>query len=90
MIECGWCGHPTQPGPCSYCGRPAQLPWWQRGQEPPTVESSTGRPTLEVTEVRRRLADARQALGQHATNAAIAEHLGIAESTVRRWRKVAG
>lgn len=59
--------------------------------QPPTVESQdAGRPTLDPSEVRRRLADARGALGPNATLAAVAEHLEVSEATVRRWRKVAG
>lgn len=90
LIQCGWCGHTTSAERCSYCGRNPTVPWEHRDLQPPTVEEpAAGRPTLEAEEVRGRLAEARQALGPHATNAALAEHLGVAESTVRRWRKVA-
>lgn len=92
MIRCGWCGHSTPSDRCTYCGRNPTIPWEHRDLTPPVVDApdAPGRPTLEAEEVRHKLADARRALGQRATNAALAEHLGIAESTVRRWRKVAG
>lgn len=91
MMTCGWCGHPTAGEPCGTCGHadPAR-PWLQRGQEPPTVRTdAVGRPVLDAKAIRRRLAEARTALGAGATAAAIAEHLDISVRTLGRWQKVA-
>lgn len=89
-IRCGWCGHIAEPPRCDYCGRDPELPWAQRGAPPPVVApEAAGRPTLDAEAVRRRLADAREALGTGATQEAIAEFLGVSVRTVARWQKVA-
>lgn len=92
MIRCGWCDHPTPAGEdCHACGHedPAR-PWVQRGKEPPTVRTdAVGRPTLDTQAIRRRLRDARAALGPEATREALAEQLGVSVRTLGRWQKVA-
>lgn len=90
MIVCGWCSSATAPGLCSTCGRDPALPWLQRGSEPPDVkEQPAGRPRLDPAQIKHRLRLALKELPE-ATNAELAEHLGIGETTVRNWRKVAG
>lgn len=89
MIECGWCGVPTStPDRCQSCRHedPAK-PWVQRGQEPPSVTSTPGRPALDEHAIRARYAEARAALGVAATVEAIAERLDRSPRTVREWRK---
>lgn len=101
-IVCGWCGKPTgsettsleTPVSCESCGHanPAQ-PWEQRGERPPmatAASESGGRPRLDPSQVRERLRIAMKELGPSATNAQLAEHLDIGETTLRSWRKVAG
>lgn len=90
-IACGWCGHPTTPAACLYCGRDPSLPWVQRGQAPPVVpEHAEGRPALDERDVRRRYEEARDALvaeGREPTVEAIAERLDRSPRTVREWRQ---
>ncbi len=92
MIVCGWCGNATEPGRCSSCGRNAALPYEQRGQNPPTASQShaAGRPRLDASQIRQTLRIALKELGANATNAQLAEHLDIGDTTLRNWRKVAG
>lgn len=91
MIACGWCGVPTPEGACASCGRDAALPWTQRGAEPPVIEvDGAGRPALDPVVVRRRLAEARIALGDDATVQRIAEFLDVSDRTIRRWQQVSG
>lgn len=93
MIVCGWCERPTaNPDRCTSCGHPDPgRPWEQRALPVPVVRTdAVGRPALDPLAVRRRLQDARHALGPDATHAQIAEHLDVSEKTVRRWLKVAG
>lgn len=93
MILCGWCEHPTaNPDRCISCGHPDPgRPWEQRGDAPPVVRTdATGRPALDPSVIRHRLADARHEVGQYATHAELAEFLNVSEKTVRRWLKVAG
>lgn len=91
MITCGWCGKPTTPERCIACGHddPAR-PWVQRGQAAPVVERDPGRPRTDPADVAHRMAEARSALGPHATVEQIAEALEVSPRTVRRWQKVAG
>lgn len=89
MIVCGWCAKPTKPGACSTCSRPAELPWTQRGQEPPTVDVKAGRPTLDEKAIRAAWTKAQRdlrAAGKAATLDAIAEALDRSPRTVREWR----
>jgi ribosome-binding protein aMBF1 (putative translation factor) len=93
-MVCGWCARLTSSADrCSACGHedPAR-PWRQRGMEPPTWQAQdAGRPTLDVGDVRRRLADGRRQLGDRpATVEALAEALDVSPRTVRRWQKMAG
>lgn len=89
--SCGWCGHPTRTDPCGACGHEdPDRPWRQRGQEPPVVRTdATGRPGLDARAIRKRLSDARTAIGPDATAAEIAEHLDVSVRTLGRWQKVA-
>lgn len=93
-IICGWCGQPANglrpESDCRNCGheRP-DLPWIQRGQEPPSTQHEAGRPELDVRDIAKRLHDARQALGPDATNKALAAHLDISIRTLGRWRNLA-
>lgn len=48
-----------------------------------------GRPKLDASQIRQRLRIAIKELPE-ATNAQLAEHLDIGETTLRNWRKVAG
>lgn len=89
MILCGWCHSATEPGRCSHCGRDPALPWTQRDEMPPAVISRKGRPALDEGAVRVRLEQAREAVGQDATDAELAEWLAVDERTVQRWRAVA-
>ena len=106
MIICGWCGQATQSdaywettammpvGECRSCGHedPAR-PWVQRNQKPPEAtegNSQGGRPTLDASQIGQRLRIARKELGPDATNAQLAEHLGISDRTLSRWQKLAG
>ena len=79
MIVCGWCHAETPAGPCAACGRDAELPWTQRGQQPPAVEA------WQQMRRRRRLEQVRRDLGPEATVERIAEALGVSDRTVRRW-----
>lgn len=92
LIRCGWCDHPTPPDEdCHACGHedPAR-PWIQRGRQAPTVRTdAVGRPVLDAGAIRRRLRDARAALGPEATREALAEQLGVSVRTLGRWQKVA-
>lgn len=100
VIECGWCGQSTNladPQPlCGHCGRNPVQPWEQRGMEPPPAmpdmpsAAAGGRPHLEPGEIKQRLRIARKELGTGATNAALAEKLGISERQLGRWHKTAG
>ena len=90
MIVCGWCGKPSANWTkCSHCGHVGpSLPYTQRGETVVTVPShAPGRPALDDTELRRRLASQ----GPNATDDQIAEHFEVDPRTVRRWRqKVSG
>jgi hypothetical protein len=89
MIECGWCGAATKPGACSTCGRDPALPWQQRAQDPPGFTArDAGRPNLDASQVRQRIRIARK---EHpdATNAELAEYLGISARTLGRWQMLA-
>lgn len=92
LFRCGWCGNPTaNPDRCTSCGHvdPAR-PWVHRGQEPPVIKTdAAGRPGLDVGAIRRRLREARHALGPDATQAQLADHLSISARTLGRWQKVA-
>jgi hypothetical protein len=92
VIVCGWCDNSTEPGRCSYCGRDPALPWLQRGLEVPggTEGREAGRPRIDAGRVRHRLRLARKELGEHATNAQLAEHLQISERTLHRWQNLSG
>lgn len=93
MIVCGWCNTATAPDLCSYCGRDPALPWTQRGTEPPEAtegHESGGRPALDASQVRQRIRIARKELPDDATQAQLAEALGISERTLARWQKLAG
>lgn len=91
MIVCGWCASATEPGFCSQCGRDPASPWVQRNTEPPQAEGhDAGRPKLDRSQVTQKLRIALKELGPDATNEQLAEHLERDESTVRRWRKLAG
>jgi hypothetical protein len=87
VIICGWCGHATATlDRCTSCGHEdPPRPWVQRGQEAPTVDGRT-----DPVEVRKRLAEARAAIGAPVTTARLAEYLDVDQRTVRRWQKVAG
>ena len=89
VITCGWCGKPTTAARCVACDHedPAR-PWAQRGMPAPVVEREPGRPRTDPAEVAHRMAEARTALGPHATVDAIAEALDVSPRTVRRWQKV--
>ena len=90
MILCGWCGHPTEPAACGACGRDPVLPYLHRDQEPQRAPvAAVGRPGVDVQTIRRRMAEARQALGAGATVAQLAEHLDVSVRTLGRWRKLA-
>ena len=90
-IACGYCGHPTPPEGCIYCGRDPALPWFQRGRKPPEVgEHESGRPALDERDIRRRYQEAHDALvaaGREPTVEAIAERLDRSPRTVREWRQ---
>lgn len=68
------------------------MPWTQRAQEPPTANESheAGRPRLNPTQIRHKLRLARKELGEDATNADVAELLGISERQLGRWMRAAG
>ncbi len=91
MILCGWCGHPTGPGLCASCGRPAELPYTQRGTTPVGVSVPLpGRPVLAEADIRRRYVEAVHALrseGRPVTLEALAERLDRSSRQVREWRK---
>lgn len=93
-IVCGWCSQPAPDvGPCLHCGRDAALPWRQRAKQPPEIRTdAVGRPALDRSAVRRRLAAARQALEDEGTNVtveALAERLDVSPRTIRRWQQMA-
>jgi hypothetical protein len=92
MILCGWCGKATANHErCTSCGHVLpEVPWTQRGQDPPTVAHEPGRPATDPGDVGRRLAAAHASLGPHATVDAVAELLDVSPRTVRRWQKMAG
>ena len=86
VIVCGWCGKPTTNWTrCSECAHIApQRPWEQRGESVPTIPTHpAGRPPLDATELRKRLAS----LGPGATDDQIAERFEVDPRTVRRWRQ---
>lgn len=86
-VACGWCGHPTAPGTCGYCGRDPSRPYLQRGI--PVVHvpmPKAGRPGLDDATIRARLREATEILGPDATVQEIAEQLGVDPRTVRRWK----
>ena len=89
-IACGWCGHPTLPGRCGYCGRDPELPYRQRGREAPVVSDHVeGRPPLSERDIRERYDAARRDLrsrGVEATVEALAEALDRSPRTVREWK----
>lgn len=88
MIVCGWCNAATEPGHCSDCGRDPALPWVQRATVPPVATADDregGRPKLDPGQARQKARLARKDLGSGATNAQVAEHLGISERTLQRW-----
>lgn len=90
-IVCGWCGSQTRMDPCGHCGHadPAR-PWIHRAQEPPIIRTdAVGRPVADAKTVRKRLAEARAALGPSATAAQLAEHLDVSVRTLGRWQKLA-
>lgn len=90
MIVCGWCGQSTLPESCSSCGRDPALPWHQRAQEPPQAEHrEAGRPPLDPGQIKQKLRIARKELGADATDADLAELLGVSPRTLDRWQKVA-
>jgi len=84
VILCGWCSALTDPFVCGSCGRNPVIPWTQRGQLPPTEYEA------KRIDARRRLSEARRALGPEATLDAIAEHLNVSSRTVRRWHEMSG
>jgi len=91
-VVCGWCSHPTPPGPCEYCGRPAALPWGQRGVAAPAADRdpNAGRPALDGRDIRRMYDTARSELaaeGRDPTIEAIAARLGRSPRTVRAWKQ---
>lgn len=92
LIVCGWCSWATDPDErCGHCNHESpEKPWEQRGETPPLAkdEREVGRPKLDASQIRERVRIARKELPD-ATNAQLAEHLDVSESTVRRWRKVA-
>lgn len=93
MIRCGWCGNPTaNRDRCTSCGHvDPERPWHQRGEPVPSVHvDAAGRPALDRKAIRRRLEEARHALGADATVEQIAEFLNVSVRTVGRWRKLAG
>lgn len=90
-VVCGWCGHPTPPGRCEYCGREAAIPWLQRGMATPAADhdGGQGRPALDGRDVRQAYDEAVSALvnsGHEATIDAIAEKLDRSPRTVRAWK----
>ncbi len=86
-VECGWCGHPTLEGTCSYCGRDPLVPYTQRGPPPTRLPApEAGRPSLEERRGRNRLSMAAEELGPGATVERTAEYLGVSPRTVRRWK----
>lgn len=86
MIVCGWCGQPASES-CANCGRDPVLPWFQRGLPAPVIDEAAGRPVLDASAIRHRLAQARDAVGAAATVEQLAEWLAVSPRTVRRWRK---
>jgi hypothetical protein len=86
VIRCGWCGKPTaNEDRCTSCGHSDPTrPYFQRGEAVPQID---GR--LDSADVRRRLAEARSALGGNPSVERIAEHLDVSPRTVRRWRELA-
>lgn len=68
------------------------MPWTQRAQEPPTANEGheAGRPRLNPAQIRHKLRLARKELGEDATNADVAELLGISERQLGRWMRAAG
>lgn len=93
MIVCGWCGHPTRSvDRCEACGHVwPQVPWEQRGEAVPQIRTdAAGRPSLDPKAIRRRLREAQAELGGTTTVAQLAEHLGVSDKTVRRWREMSG
>lgn len=55
-----------------------------------TANHEGGRPRLDPGQIKHKVRLAFKELGEGATNAQLAEHLEVAESTVRNWRKVSG
>ncbi len=63
----------------------------QRAEMPPeATEPRAGRPALDASQIKQRIRLALKELGADATNAQLAEHLDIGDTTLRKWRKVAG
>lgn len=92
MILCGWCLKPTADvARCGQCGHPGpRIPWDQRATEVPIIRAeAAGRPALDVKGIRQKLREARTNLGPEATQAALADHLGISARTLGRWQKLA-
>jgi hypothetical protein len=90
VIVCGWCASATEPGLCSHCGRDPALPWTQRNTEPPIASAEgepAGRPKLDAGQIRAKLRIARKD-NPDATNAMLADLLGISERTLGRWQKL--
>lgn len=93
MILCGWCGKRTaNVDRCTSCGHvDPEKPWDHRGEPVPTVRlAPIGRPPTEARDARRRVSEARNALGPDATNEDLAEHLGVSLRTLGRWQKLSG
>lgn len=91
-VICGWCHHPSPPGACETCGRPAALPWLQRGLAVPAADrdSGSGRPALDGREVRHVYDAARAELvaeGREPTIEAIAARIDRSPRTVRAWKQ---
>jgi len=84
-LICGWCARTTPPDVCAYCGHDPALPWLQRGQPVPYIESDAGRPSLDESEIRRRYDEAKRAGA--VTVEQIAEALDRSPRTVRAWRR---
>ena len=86
MIVCGWCGAATPEDRCPACGHedPAR-PWIQRGDIPPEVIRTGGRPPLVERDIRRRYAEAKRSGA--VTVEQLAEQLDVSPRTLRDWRK---
>lgn len=68
------------------------MPWIQRAETPPAAETGhrPGRPALDLHQIKQRVRIAIKDLGGSPTNAQLAEHLDVSDSTLRKWRKEAG